>query len=212
MTRTGLKAIWQAGPTDVDDVLELLLARAHWLADQGSDQWHNFDEKKDRLEQQVRQGRTWIMREDDDGRPLGTITFTDADPDFWTPAEQEVPALYLAKLATDPCEAGRGLGRLLLDFAMYQAVAAQTIKEVRFDVWRTADRLQRYYEQQGWKHVRTVSKPGRFSGALFTRAVPDTKINIPPAGLIVAPSRALRPVRERQAYEPGERDHGGHGV
>jgi len=207
--RSGLTAIWPASQADVDDVLGLLLARAQWLAALGSDQWHNFEEKRDHLEQQVLDGRTWIMRDDDTGKPLGTIRFTDPDPDFWTADEQQVPALYLAKLATDPNEAGRGLGRLLLDFAMYQAVASQTVREVRFDVWRTADRLQRYYLDQGWTRVRTVVKPGRFSGALFTRAVPRLTINTPPPGLIIAPARALRPVRERQAYEPGEREHGG---
>ncbi|HEY3481305.1 MAG TPA: GNAT family N-acetyltransferase [Streptomyces sp.] len=202
--------IWLAGREDCPAVLDLLLGRAAWLRNRGSDQWHNFDEKQDKLEQVVAAGRTWLMRDGDDGTPLGTITFTDADPEFWTPEEQRTPALYLAKLATDPKVAGRGLGRTLLQFAMYMANADSTIEEVRFDVWKTAYDLHRYYEREGWTYVRTVDLPHRFSGVLFSREVVRPSVNQPPAGLELRPfTPAGRLAKPRVTWEPGEREHGG---
>ncbi|WP_410666440.1 GNAT family N-acetyltransferase [Amycolatopsis sp. lyj-84] len=205
-----MKAINLAQHGDVDDVLELLNARAKWLKARGSDQWHNFGQKQEQLADVVAAGRTWLMRDDETGRPLGTITFTDADADFWTPAEQETPALYLAKLATDPAASGQNLGALLLKFALYTAVPP--VEEVRFDVWRTASDLHAYYERQGWTKIRLVEKPGRFSGALFSRRVVRPRSNVLPSDLVVAPARALQDPGYRVSRSEGEREHGGHGI
>ncbi|WP_326960496.1 GNAT family N-acetyltransferase [Amycolatopsis sp. NBC_01286] len=205
--------IWRAGRTDCSAVLDLLLSRAAWLKSRGSDQWYNFDEKQDELEQVVSKGHTWLMRDGAAGTPLGTITFTDADPDFWTFDEQRTPALYLAKLATDPEIAGRGLGRTLLQFALFEA-AANRVDEVRFDVWKTAYDLQRYYEREGWSHLRTVDLPHRNSGALFSRKVVKPVYNRPPIGLEVRPftsAKSSSSSQTRTTWEPGEREHGGSG-
>lgn len=198
-----------AGESDCPDVLGLLLARAEWLRSIGSDQWANFAETQDRLTRIISAGRTWLLRDDASGAPLGTITFTDTDPDFWTAEEQAVPSMYLAKLATDPAAAGMGLGRLLLDFAMYRAVAAQTIEEVRFDVWKTASDLQKYYVRLGWTYLRTVEVPGRNSGALFSRPVIPPLVNKPPCGLIIGKPSAFGTPKLKTTREPGEREHGG---
>jgi GNAT superfamily N-acetyltransferase len=137
--------------------------------------------------QSIAAKQTLLLRDANSFEPLGTITFsTEGDPDFWTEEERAVPSLYLAKLATRTDSAGQGLGRLMLDYALYYAVA-QRLKEVRMDVWKTATNLHEYYRMQGWTYLRTVEKPGRFSGALFTRHVEPPKVNLPPRGLQVSP-------------------------
>jgi GNAT superfamily N-acetyltransferase len=212
MTRSNTRVIDVAKASDVPAVMDLLLSRATWLRSKGSDQWANFADKQDKLEHLVSTGRTWIMRDDATARPLGTITYVDPDPDFWTPEDRQVPAKYLAKLATDPESAGQGLGRLLLDFAKYQAVADGETREIRFDVWKTAADLQQYYLDQGWTYLRTVEKAGRFSGALFSYAVVPPQVNVLPNGLIIGQPSACLHTPPENAFEPGEREHGGAGV
>jgi GNAT superfamily N-acetyltransferase len=179
--------IWPARKDDLSLVMGLLHRRVEWLRDQGSDQWSTYQRWEPEMVESIAEGRTLVLRVADTYEPVGTLTFShEADPDFWTLEEQEVPALYLSKLATNPDYAGCGLGRLMLDYALYLAIA-ERLAEVRMDVWRTAKKLHQYYESQGWSHDRTVDKPGRWSGALFTRRIEIPAVNAPPSGLEVRP-------------------------
>lgn len=172
--------IWTASPSELATVMDLLNARVAWLRERGSDQWSTYERWEPEMAESIDEHRTWLLR-DRRNEPVGTITLsTEGDPDFWTVDERHVPALYPAKLATRLDVRGQHLGRLLLDFARYMAVA-QRLQEVRLDVWKTSAELHRYYEREGWKYLRTVEKPGRFSGALFTRhVVPPPLVNMPP--------------------------------
>jgi GNAT superfamily N-acetyltransferase len=158
-----------AGPSNLDRVVELLELRTNWLSDRGSDQWStNRHLLRARMNNAIAAGRTWILT-DLKYNPVGTITISfDADPDFWSPAEQQDRAMYLSRLATDPRLAGQELGRAMLDWATWYAAGARCT-EVRLDAWKTATGLHRYYVNRGWTYLRTVEAPGRYSGALFSR-------------------------------------------
>jgi hypothetical protein len=45
------------------------------------------------------------------------------------------------------------------------------------DVWTTNDKLQQYYRDQGFAHVRTVVLPHNPSGAVFQR--PAARVRTP---------------------------------
>lgn len=154
----------RARAEDLDDVMYLLNARIAWLRDRGSMQWSTRDFRPIMTET-IRAGHTWLLYEG--ARPLATLTMsTIGDPDFWTPSELATPALYLSKLATDPAIKGRGLGALLIDWANAYA-HSWGVSVVRWDVWRTNQDLQDYYDRLGSRHVRTLDVPGRWSGALY---------------------------------------------
>jgi len=181
--------MWCARPQthDIDVVMDLLHARVSWLRKQGSDQWSTWQRWRPEIEQAIAEHRVWILYETATSTPLGTLTvYDEGDADFWSERERHVPALYLAKLATHPDRAGQDLGRLMLEFAMYLARTKQRT-EVRLDVWRTSTQLHRYYQQQGWTHLRTVETPERHSGALFSRTV-EQRHQMPPNGLQVRPT------------------------
>lgn len=198
----------QAGPkwryirsaelADHADVVAILRARTRWLADRGSDQWSTRQEVLDeRMADRIRRGETWVVTEQD-RQVIATISVTQrADPDFWTEDERAVPALYLSRMATDPTQAGQGLGRLMLAWAVREA-ARQGLIEARLDAWRTATGLHDYYRAQGWTHVRTVDVPGRYSGALFSRLA--ALVDVP--GLVQLP----------RVSSPDAAYHGAHGV
>lgn len=64
--------------------------------------------------------------------------------------------------------AGQGLGAELLDWAGTRA-ALDGATWLRIDVWTTNERLQKYYLDLGFTHVRTVDLAHNPSGALFQR-------------------------------------------
>ncbi|MFD9966181.1 GNAT family N-acetyltransferase [Amycolatopsis sp. NPDC058986] len=194
---------------DAAEAVKLLIARADWLQDHGSDQWGNFREKKAELLHSALK-RTWLLRERSTGKVVGTIAFVDADAEFWTPEEREVPSVYVAKLATAPEATGQGLGHVLLGFAMYSAYLDWRSQEVRFDAWKTSPELHRYYEHAGWTHLRTVDLPHRRSGALFSRPVDRTRSNELPVGLEIAPYLPNWKPREGKDLS-GELWYGGNG-
>jgi GNAT superfamily N-acetyltransferase len=171
-----LYKIHQASPAELDDVVRLIEQRQQWLRDQGSDQWSvERTPLRERMAANIDRGRTWLLT-NLARRPLGTITvFREADPDFWTPSEAAVPALYLARLASDPASRGAGIGSVMLRWSLNKAFRNH-LAEVRFDAWKTSAGLHRYYQQQGWTYLRTVDRPGRFSGALFARPAEPVRI------------------------------------
>ena len=76
--------------------------------------------------------------------------------------------MYVSKAAVLRKAAGRGLGALLLRWAVDRAWN-QELGSVRLDVWKTNEALQQYYWRQDWRYLRTVEAEWRNSGALFWR-------------------------------------------
>lgn len=155
----------RASPADLAEVMTLLDERIRWLRGRGSDQWNTGRDFEAKIVNSIDRRDTWLLRDDD--AFIGTLTLTsEGDPDFWTPEEQSDPALYLGKMASAVRRRGEGLGRLMLLWARDWA-ARSGFDSLRWDVWRTNDRLQRYYRSIGGRHIRTVHAAHRWSGALF---------------------------------------------
>jgi GNAT superfamily N-acetyltransferase len=155
-----------AADADVPAVMALLNDAAAWLESQGSDQWHGgFG--PGRIGRIAARGGTYIAW--DDGVPAATITTCPAgDPVLWTPGELAEPATYVSKMATAREYADRGLGAGLMAWAV-SAAHERGDRWARLDAWRTRAGLHAYYERQGFARIRTVTAPGRNSGALFAR-------------------------------------------
>lgn len=156
---------------EVDGVLAVLNNAAAWLRASGSDQWAGgFG--PERIARTVRGGEVLLVR--DAGRSVATLTASPSgDADFWSPEELAEPAIYLSKIAVVRSHAGRGLGRLVISWAVDQAARAG-YSRVRLDAWRSNRELHKLYERYGWQYLRTVAPEQRQSGALFTRrAVAD---------------------------------------
>jgi hypothetical protein len=88
------------------------------------------------------------------------------DADFWTSHGLKRDAVYLGKMATSLARKGDNLGLLMLQWTQDWA-ARHGAEVVRWDVWKTNERLQQYYKQAGANYLRTVEATGRWSGALF---------------------------------------------
>lgn len=157
----------EATMDDLDEVVRIIDERTDWLAQRGSDQWSTRrDQVHSRMTQRVRDGETVVLVTPRTERVLATMSIsTTPDPDFWTAAEQQVPALYISRLAT-AMSGARGTGALLLRWSIRHAGQLGLV-DVRLDAWKTATGLHRYYVRNGWTYLRTVDLPHRWSGALF---------------------------------------------
>ena len=162
-------------PAGRDDLANLVAFRneaARWLAARGIDQWSGPWPSEDLMVEgmlrNIDAGETFIVWDDDD-TPAATITINRwAKPELWTEQERAEPALYAHKVTVDRAYGGQGLGAELLDWAGTHA-ADEGADWLRVDVWTTNDKLQQYYRDQGFAHVRTVVLPHNPSGALFQR-------------------------------------------
>ena len=169
-----MMTIRRAVPGDLRTVLAILHSVAGWLHEQGIDQWRDGSPSLGpvRIGGQIGRGEFWIACEDRD--PIAVIALSRlGDPDFWSALDLADAAVYVSKAAVLRRAAGRGLGALMLRWAVDRA-ASEGAASVRLDVWKTNRALQKYYRSQGWRHLRTMEVEGRNSGALFARrAQPD---------------------------------------
>lgn len=156
---------------DVPKLLALRAEASRWLASKGIDQWaRDWPDPEGMaagIRRSVEAGETWCV--EDDGRVIATIAIDHSVfPGLWTAAEMNEPALYAHRMIVTRDFSGDGLGAELLDWAGTRAAHAGD-RWLRVDVWTTNVALQRYYERQGFQHVRTVVRDDYPSGALFQR-------------------------------------------
>src|SRR5215469_12638997 len=172
MSRAEPIALRHATARDLKTILQLRDEAAHWIAATGSDQWQSAwptpDQQAERIAGSIAARETWMLNIGDN--IAGTFALDDhADPALWTPAERAEPAFYAHRLIITRAYAGKGLGAFVLDWCSNRA-AESGRKWVRVDVWTSNYRLQKYYLDQHFSHVRTIHSEYP-SGALFQRPV-----------------------------------------
>lgn len=208
------------GLCDVRAVLGLLNDAVDWLRTQDTDQWQNKPFSPEKAAQAVGQGWVWMLHAGPGDELAGTITVTPgsvehgedgSDPELWDVDDPATArAAYVSKLVVAQRYRGRELGDLLLRWAGHWAVSFD-LPTVRLDAWKSNDRLHDYYTSRGWRHLRTVDLPHRFSGALFER--PAAPMNLADVAAELG-NLATRPVpvvlvaRTDRAGEHGDSDGG----
>lgn len=171
-----------AATDDLAALVELRVDAEVRLRAAGIDQWHNRERGIRNLAEGIEAGVTSVVVDAHD-RVQATLTLSGPDPDWWGPDDDPHDALYLYKLMIGDGWRGSGLGDELLDWACARA-QERGKTWVRLDCWRTNLRLQEYYLARGFRHVRTMVKEGRGSGALFER---DAAVRTAATGLLAAP-------------------------
>jgi GNAT superfamily N-acetyltransferase len=135
-----------------------------WLAGKGEEQYNGIraPQAHAHIDRLLDDRCFWGLADGDAVVAVGALTGPDMD--FWTPAEVTTPASYLARFMV--AEHGHDYGGQLLD-ALAELARENGRRHLRLDCWRTNHRLQRYYLDHGFRHVRTMEVVGRMSGALF---------------------------------------------
>ncbi|WP_369183780.1 GNAT family N-acetyltransferase [Streptomyces sp. Y1] len=150
-----------AKPADLEYLLAARREAAAWLQSLGSDQWSR-DYPADKLLATIDAGTVFMLR--DGAETAGTITVTpEAEPGLWNDDELAEPSRFVNKLTVSRAYAGRDVGGRLLNWASERA-ATEGAVWLRLDAWTTNERLQQYYLDHGFTHVRTVREGGAVNG------------------------------------------------
>jgi hypothetical protein len=170
MSKTEPIAFRYATASDLDTILRFRDEAARWIAATGSDQWQDAwptpDRQSDRIVASIAARETWMLQAGD--KIAGTVAVDEyADPALWTPAERAEPAFYVHRLIVPRAYGGHGLGSFALDWCGNRA-AESGKRWIRIDVWTSNFRLQQYYLDHHFRHVRTIHSDYP-SGALFQR-------------------------------------------
>ncbi len=155
----------RATPEDADALLALFREAAEWLLARGIDQWRPEQFEREALLRHIAPGEIYVAERD--GEVAGTLALTWTDPRIW--GEQLPDAGYVHWLAIRRSDAGRGLGRALLDWAAGQ-VARTGRTLLRLDCMRDNPRLRAHYERAGFAHVRDRMF-GAFDASLYEKRV-----------------------------------------
>ena len=128
---------------DLDDVLDILLESARWLASRGINQWPADGFPRELIDRQISRGEVYVARSE--ARAVGTFTLQWTDDQFWPGAT--AAAGYIHRIAVR--REARGLGVDLLKFAE-RVTAATGRKLLRFDCFAGNRELCGYYERAGF--------------------------------------------------------------
>jgi hypothetical protein len=94
-----------------------------------------------------------MVRNEDEATMATVALDTFSDPSLSTPDEQADPAMYMHRLIVRRKHAR--LGTEIMDWACHRAHRLGR-HSLRIDVWTDSTVLHRYYENNSFKHVRTL--------------------------------------------------------
>ena len=176
-------ALRLAAPGDLSEVHGLVREAVAWLreckhTDQWARPWPDQAGRKERIQNDLLEGKTWLVWDDD--TVAGTITIDTEEPiaahaqPIWPVHKRHELALYVRRVIVSRSYAGIRLGAGLLDWASDVAKRDYGAKLIRLDVWTTNLKLHEYYV--GQRFTRCEGRDPREldnypSQALFERAV-----------------------------------------
>lgn len=142
---------------DTGTIIGLIDEAAHWLHDQGTDQWAepwpSRPARDGRVRRGLRNGHTWIAEAGT--QAIATITYRQyGNQKLWTAQEQREPAVYVSRLIVARSAAGLGVGAAMVDWAAAQAQRDWAAEWIRIDVWTTNIALHNYYKETGFRFCR----------------------------------------------------------
>lgn len=134
-----------ARPGDAAAIAALRDACARWQQRSGITQWNPGEVSTEQVAGQIDRRQWWVVR---DGGLVAAVRLLAADPQVW-PDPGPAKALYIHGLMAARSTAGKGRGRLLLDWAETRA-AQDGCAAARLDCVAGNRPLRAYYEHRGY--------------------------------------------------------------
>lgn len=169
--------------SDLGEIVKLRVEAEQWLEEHNIRQWTSdyTDYSRTTLQRAVEDGAAWVVV-DHGGDVVATASLSSVpDPDFWgwMDLTRQADALYIGKMIVGLRVRGVGLADAILNWACLRATDTDRT-QLRLEVRRDNTRLQDYYLNRGFQHVRTWHRPERRteSGWLAQRPV-DVVLSTP---------------------------------
>lgn len=158
--------IRQATIADAETMLELWQSSARWLLASGIVQWRPEYFNRDGVVEFLTNGSDAYVAEID-GVAVGTYVVTWSDPAIWAELD-DGHAGYIHRFAVNRNYKGSGIGPYLIRCAEEQ-IRSKGKKHVRLDCMADNQRLNRYYEELGFRFVRRLDMPNGWSANLYEK-------------------------------------------
>lgn len=157
---------------DLNEILALFDKTLQWLIDQGYPaQWGTrpFTENPGQIERfkhWLQHGVFYVLRHEE--RIVGTLVIVDQTPAYAQSAFPHPPnTLYLEAFATDPAYRGKGVGKMLLQWAEQQAEEKRA-ERLRLDCWAGNHALRKYYRLAAFQELGEF-QVSTWQGVLFEK-------------------------------------------
>ncbi|MBS7577346.1 MULTISPECIES: GNAT family N-acetyltransferase [unclassified Enterococcus] len=163
----------QALPKDSDKILEILQAASKFLAEQGINQWQNNYPNQIIVENDINDGISYILVNDQDQILSVAVLDTKPDPNYNTIKDghwlSEQPYATIHRIATNPEHTGKGVAKATFASLIEQAKQLG-FKEIRIDTHPNNLIMQHLIKTTGFVYcgIVTISDQSkRFAYQLF---------------------------------------------
>lgn len=139
---------------DSEAILALWQGSARWLQAKGINQWHPDYFRIEDVREHFRKGDAFFMARCGDDI-VGTLYVCWSDPVIWGELDND-DAGYIHRFAVSRAHQGSGVGEQLLRWAE-NYILGQGKNRIRLDCMADNERLNRYYVEHGYVHIRHLS-------------------------------------------------------
>ncbi|APG60742.1 GNAT family N-acetyltransferase [Christiangramia salexigens] len=151
--------ITKAQLKDLPEIKSLTEACATAMIKKGIYQWNEHYPSLEKLQDDIKDGELYILRENSE--ILGIIVITETMDEEYIPVKwlsANESNIYIHRLATHPKVWGKGYAQQLMDHAENFA-KQEGYSSVRLDTFSQNLRNQRFYEQRGYKRLGDIYFP-----------------------------------------------------
>lgn len=154
--------------SELPQVYEIIDQRIRWMNEVGIRQWNVTDYwecyPKEYYKKNVCEGRLYVLKRETDSRVVAAAVIYEKDARW---GADDAPAYYVHHLATALGE--KGAGTVMLD-ALFWLAGEHEKKYLRLDCAIDSEKLNEYYEQQGFIFAGTCVD-GKYTGNLREKLV-----------------------------------------
>lgn len=145
--------IVQAKPTDLIEILYLLKVCILDMNKKGLRHWNSASPGPERIQQDLDRASIYLVK--DKGVCKGMVTLNEIEPEEYKQVSFQSgkhKPMYLQNMAVHPKWQGRGIAKLMVDFAQKLA-KDKGFDSIRLDVFQPSQSARQLYEKQSFKEV-----------------------------------------------------------
>ncbi len=135
----------------------------------GYELWPRFSEEL--IVNEITEKRQWKIMDGSAVTCIFSVMYN--DPIIWGIEKDKDPAVYLHRIAVNPVFKGKGMMRLIKDWAIEHA-KQNNKKLLRMDTWGNNENLRNYYISCGYKYIgqqylkNTKGLPAHYGGDVLS--------------------------------------------
>jgi ribosomal protein S18 acetylase RimI-like enzyme len=153
---------------DIETIFQLFSHAIDYQKKNGYDLWPQFS--RDLIENEINQKRHWKITEGNVIACIFSVMYN--DPVIWGEKDKD-PAVYLHRIAINPAFKGKGIMKVIRDWA-FEHARENNKKYVRMDTWGNNETIRNYYIKCGFNYIgrrqliNTRGLPEHYGGSVLS--------------------------------------------